>query len=834
MKAIKTLLRWIVYVVIVFAALLGIVVLTLNAYKDEILAKVNEKLQESVEGEVKIGDFNASLFHSFPHLSLTLKDIYVHGPRYAEFQTPVLKAERVHVNIVARDLLRKEVNISSIDIEDGEIFIFKTRTGYSNMEAFKSRKAGGRGSKKMPVVDLHQINLDNVKFTFHDSLKFKHLGVDFHRTENLVSDENGAARIQIRGSLTFHGLMLNGEKGSFLRDVKANAALDVALDSTFSLAVNPSTLAFDKTTLAISGNFHLRDDKQFELAISSDNADHQEALHIVHDTLASKLGAFTIEKPIKIKIGIKGVMQPGVKPAVTAEFSLEDSKATAGKLSAEHLTLEGTFINHVNTDVPNDDNNARLHFEKFKGAVDHMPVVATVMLTDMKDPRLDLKAVFDTPLKDLNANFDSAAVKFKSGHFHSEFTYSGKLSEYLDESVTKYEGKLQGQASIKDGALNYNRRDYRFKNVNAVFDFNEKLFSIKTINLSVNENNIAITGAISDFIPFFVKPTGTTKLKLSVVSPRIDLTGFTKPRIAVSKKRAKAKMEKAKDAMYDILTTLNESLDLNVSFNIAQFVNRNFKASELKGQLLLANNQLEFKDLSMKFGGGSVYMNTRIEKIDHEISPIILQAKAKDVELKSFFTGFNNFNQKTFTNENIEGRLTLDIDLNSALDEHLNFHMKSLNGQASFSIENMRLIKFEPIQRLANFLTKGRDLSDISFNEINSSIDMHGTKMKLEERMEIQSTAITMFIAGIYDLGDSTDLAIQVPLTNLKSRNQEIPPENVGTDSKVGPSVFLRVRPGKDGKTSIAYDPFKKFRKDEQDKKDKKEKRKKDKKTVAP
>jgi len=289
--------------------------------------------------------------------------------------------------------------------------------------------------------------------------------------------------------------------------------------------------------------------------------------------------------------------------------------------------------------------------------------------------------------------------------------------------------------------------------------------------------------------------------------------------------------------MYDILTTLNESLDLNVSFNIAEFVNKNFKASELKGQLLLANNQLEFKDLSMNFGGGSVYMNTRVEKVDNEISPIILHAKAKDIELKSFFTGFNNFNQKTFTNENIEGKLDLDIHINSALDEQLNLQMKTLKGEANFSIENMRLIKFEPIQRLANFLTKGRDLSDISFNDINSKIDMHGTKMEFEERMEIQSTVITMFIDGVYDLGDSTDLAIQVPLTNLKSRDQEIPPENIGTDSKVGPSVFLRVRPGKDGKTSIAYDPFKKFRKDEkdkQDKKDKKDKRKKDKKAVAP
>jgi hypothetical protein len=80
------------------------------------------------------------------------------------------------------------------------------------------------------------------------------------------------------------------------------------------------------------------------------------------------------------------------------------------------------------------------------------------------------------------------------------------------------------------------------------------------------------------------------------------------------------------------------------------------------------------------------------------------------------------------------------------------------------------------------------------------------------ERMEVQSTAISMFVEGTYDLKDSTDLSIQIPLSNVKKRDQNIPPENIGTDAKVGPSVFLRVRPNKEGKTEISYDPFKKLR----------------------
>jgi len=257
---------------------------------------------------------------------------------------------------------------------------------------------------------------------------------------------------------------------------------------------------------------------------------------------------------------------------------------------------------------------------------------------------------------------------------------------------------------------------------------------------------------------------------------------------------------------------LNEQVDLNVTLTIGQFTNRNFKAQKLKGQLLLANNKLTLKDLSMTFGGGHVLLNAQVSEVDNKISPISIRAKTSDIALNDFFYAFNDFNQKTFTHENVEGALTLDLNLTSAINEKLDLQMNNLNGQARFTIQDMRLKNFEPMQRLSNFLMKGRDFSDVSFNEINSSFNMRNSKVDVA-RLEVESTTISMFIEGVYDLGDSTDLAVQVPLSVLKKRDQNIPPENIGTDSRVGPSVFLRVRTGKDGKAAISYDPFKKFRK---------------------
>ncbi len=79
--------------------------------------------------------------------------------------------------------------------------------------------------------------------------------------------------------------------------------------------------------------------------------------------------------------------------------------------------------------------------------------------------------------------------------------------------------------------------------------------------------------------------------------------------------------------------------------------------------------------------------------------------------------------------------------------------------------------------------------------------------------MEVQSAVLTLYLEGRYSLLDSTDLSIQVPLSNLKARDQHIPPENIGTDKRVGASIFLRAHKGKEGTTVITYDPFRKFKK---------------------
>lgn len=806
----KRLLKWLGILVLGFVGIIAIASLVVMAYKKEILASINEKLQETVNGAVKLGDYHVTMLHSFPAITISLDDIYLYGPRYETFKRPFLYADRVDVNLEIFKLFRKEIGIKSVDIEHGEIFVFRTAEGYSNTEVLKTRKTSPESQEKLVVVDLKKINLEDVKVSFQDSLKKKAFGIHFIRTENVFSESDSTTNLHVAGNMTFVGLMLNASKGSFLKNKNVLADLNLELNvSKNNLVIQQSKLIFDKSSIGLTGNFTFRDPENFELNIESDEINYEEGLSILSDTLAKKLSHYHVDKPIKLLVKVNGILQQGSKPAVDVTFSFSDAKISADKVVLENTSINGTFMNHLDPVMVNGDHNAQLRFSSLTGRFNNIPVKAVVTLTDMKDPLLDLKATFDADLKDLNQSLDSTKLKLTGGHFTSNFTYKGKLREYLDDSRTNYQGHLKGEAKVTNGSIHYFARKITINKIEAVFGFTEKKFEIRDLDLVLNKSDIQVRGSMTDFIPFFVSPETSGKVKLNISSPKLDISGLLQPRRQKKSVRAKAASNKKLSEMVD---RLGDELDFDLDFHIKEFVNKRFKASELKGNLILKNNQFTIRNLAMDFAKGKVNLNLKVSNLERLVNPLKLQAKLEDVDLKRFFYAFNNFNQTTFRHEHVDGRLSLDIDLTAEINDKLEFLVPNLKGTAKFKIQDGRLKDFEPMQRLSNFLLKGRDFSDVQFNEIATRIALQGTKMEVD-RMEIESTVLTMFIEGRYDLKDSSDLSIQVPLSNLKKRDQDIAPENIGVDAKAGASVYLRVRPDKNGKTAITYDPFKKLRK---------------------
>ena len=144
------------------------------------------------------------------------------------------------------------------------------------------------------------------------------------------------------------------------------------------------------------------------------------------------------------------------------------------------------------------------------------------------------------------------------------------------------------------------------------------------------------------------------------------------------------------------------------------------------------------------------------------------------------------------------------------LDANNDLYKPANKGYVDFSLRDCRLVNFQPLMDIDNNFLQKRNLSDVSFAELKDRLDINGKDIYMH-RMEIRSTAVSMYVEGTYSFAGNTDLSIQVPLHGQK-KDQDETPKNKGTNAKTGMSVFLRAKDDKDGKLKFSYDLLGRFR----------------------
>jgi hypothetical protein len=228
--------------------------------------------------------------------------------------------------------------------------------------------------------------------------------------------------------------------------------------------------------------------------------------------------------------------------------------------------------------------------------------------------------------------------------------------------------------------------------------------------------------------------------------------------------------------------------------------------------MTLLSNKYVINNVSMNHAGGSMTLNGSLINEKPNYLQAEVNATMNNVDVSKVLKAFDNFGQDAIMAQNLDGKLTAKVDASLGLDEDGKVYPNTVQSIVDFSLKNGALINYEPIKRMQNVLFANRDFENIRFAELTDRLQISNREIKIN-RMEIQSTVFSFFIEGIYSMRGNTDLSIQVPLSNLKKRDENYNPENIGTDKKGGKSLFLRGRTGSDGNVNFKLDLFNKFKK---------------------
>ena len=594
-------------------------------------------------------------------------------------------------------------------------------------------------------------------------------------------------------------------QGYWLENQRIQAKWKLEFDTSGSvLTINKTTAKIQGHPFDIDGTFDFGK-SQFNINAVTKNINYSSALAILKPHVRTILQKLDFNQPLDVAASLTGSLSKKGDPAVKVNFSTRKNGFSTPVINLNDCSFSGNFSNQYDKRILPDDSNSRVELNALTGYWGTINLKAkNIALTNFDKPVIQFEFFSQCTFPQLDEALSSSDLRFEEGSAKLYLAYNGPF--IADPSLLS---QLNAKIIIQNGKIIYVPRNLTFSECNGAINLTGKNLTVNNLqcNLNTNHFTVNINGYNLNRIPDSV--AGRATLNCSVFSPAVNLSDF---KILFNTKTTSSAKHNSKGlaGAASAIDNAIENGDVFINLKAQQLSLNNFKAGNATAVLLFTNNDWEVQKAFLQFADGSFNLSAKVHQTNNVSHQANVQMDLHHINVKKLFYGFDNFSQKSLTSKNINGIMDCKGNITAVMNNAGKFVPSTMNGKIFFSLKNAALVNFQPFLDVQKIAFKNRDLNNVQFAELKDTFDIQTGDIYIH-RMPIQSSAITMYVEGIYSFADRTDISIQVPIASLTSNPGE-DFKNKTKTKKAGASIYLRAK-DKNGQVKIGLDVFKRFRK---------------------
>ena len=803
----KKIWRRILRVAIVIAGIYLLFLIGLSIYisssKERLLTFLTQRMKETILGELKIDNADITVWRSFPKIGIRLDNVTISDSIY---HRPFLQAKEITAKVGLLDLLGMKVNISSVEVDDAVIHVFTDKNNFTNSYVLKPQNKAKRKSKK-PVV-INNVELNNVIAISENAIKNKRFEI---RMKNIDADirMNGTKYyIDMDEDVVIRGLGFNLPKGYWLENQRIQAEWKLQFDTAGSvLSFNETKVKIQGHPFIMKGAFFLnKPAAHFRIETSTKNISYTAAMALLKPTTSAKIKKINFSNGLNVKLVLDGPLAYKTVPLVKVDFSTAESDLTTPVINFNNCSFTGNFINQVNTALPRADDNSRVTITSFVSNWGDIQLKAQhIIVTNLLQPVIQFEFYSQCTLPQLDEQLSSSTLRFINGNAKLYLAYNGAL--IADASLLD---QLNAKIHINNGKIVYVPRNLTFSECNGNISLTGNNLLVDSFQCNLNTNHFIVNIKGENLNRISSKEPGKADINCNVYSPAIDLSDFK----TLFKQRNKVVAKTQKGGLAKTANSIDNAVESgNLLFNMkaGKITLHNFQANNVTANILFEENDWQIQKAYLQHADGTFNLTAKVNEVSDVLHQVTAQMNLQHINVKKLFYGFDNFGQTTLTSGNLNGTMDSKTNITVNINSSGKLVLPTLNGQMYFSLKNAALLNFQPFLNMQKYVFKKRDLKNVQFAELKDTFDIRDGDIYIH-RMPIQSSALTMYIEGLYSFGDKTDISIQVPLTTLLSKPEEDYKKiNRKRAKNPGASIYLRAK-DKGGQVKIGLDLFRKMR----------------------
>ena len=742
----KRILKWSGITILL---LLILIVAAPFIFKDKIVQIVKEEANKNLNAKVDFGEFDLTLFSSFPDFRFKIQKVSVIN--IEPFKGDTL----AYIKELSFDLNIKSVisgdkyQINSLIIDEPKINAIVMADGKANWDIAKA---------STDTAAVEPADTSATKFALKlKSLQIKHANITYNDMQGNMSAALKDMNYTLSGDFTQDNFILSnlleiaelsynmGGVG-YLTKAKTRFKADLNMDMpNMKFTFKENEFDLNELALTFDGFVSMpKDDIGMDLKFAAKQTEFKSILSLIPSVYSKDFASVKTEGKLKLDGMAKGTMHTSADGKSDTYPSFEVNLGIADAMF-KYPSLPKS-VNNINIDV---------HLENKKDYLDATVIDVNKFHLEMAGNPINMWAHVKTPISDpdlaaeIKGVINLASVKEfvpmeagdeMSGVVTADIAAAGRMSSIDKKEYDKF--KMSGSLAIDK--MNYKTTALPYVvMLNAMkLNFTNQFVELAAFDALMGKSDVKASGKIDNFMQYIFKDSLIVG-HFNVQSNLMDLN-----ELMASSEPTTAAQPAAADTAAMTVAEVPGNIDFVLNANITKLLYDNLVIDNMNGNIEIKKRKVDMTNLNLGLLGGKVLMNGYYETTNPKKPTVDLSFKVENFDIQKTFAAFNTVQKLAPIGQYAKGMFTATLEnFKADLDQTMSPILSSLHGNGVFKTSSVTVGGFPAFVKLGEAL-KIEQLKNLNIQNVMAEYEFKDGRVNLRNPVKVKIDKIDAEITG--------------------------------------------------------------------------------------
>ncbi|MES2567300.1 MAG: AsmA family protein [Bacteroidota bacterium] len=743
---VKRILKW---SGISFLILLILVIAAPFIFKDKIVQIVKKEANKSLNAKVDFGDFDLTLFSSFPDFRFKIQNVSVINIAPFEGDTlayikelaidlnikSVISGDKYQVNSIVID----QANINGIVMVDGKANWDIVKPSADTLATTPADTSATKFALKLKSLKIKNTNISYNDMQGNTSAVLK----DFNYT---MSGDFTQDVFVLSNLLEIAETSVSTGGVGYLNKVKARFKADLDMDMpNMKFAFKENELSLNDLALSFDGFVSMpKEDITMDMKFGAKQTEFKSILSLIPSVYSKDFKDVQTSGKLTLDGFAKGTMH-SEKDSTKNTYPSFDLKLLIADAMFKYPSLPKS-VNNINIDV---------HVANPKNYLDATIIDVNKFHLEMAGNPINMWAHVKTPISDpdlsaeVKGTINLASVKEfipmekgdeMSGVVKADITAAGRMSSLDKKEYDKF--KMSG--SLEIDKMNYKTTTLPYDVMLNMMklNFTNQYVELSVFDALMGKSDIRANGKIENFMQYVFKDS-LIKGAFNIQSNLIDLN-----QLMSSTASSTTAAPTAADTAAMTVVEVPGNIDFILNANLTKVLYDNLVIDNMAGNIVVRQRKVNMTDLKLGLLGGSVLMNGYYETMNPKKPTVNMNFKVDNFDIQKTFAAFNTVQKIAPMGQYAKGMFTATLEnFKTDLDTKMSPILSTLHGNGVFKTSSVSIGGFPPFMKLGEAL-KIEQLKNLTIQNVVAEYEFKDGRVSLRSPVKVKIDKINAEITG--------------------------------------------------------------------------------------